>query len=189
MVAALVVVALVVLAAFVVSPQAVVDYPAHLLGVAAPDAIGVHVEEMVNWRGAAERWGTGPWLYVIGTIATVAVVAYAWVSSRSGTLAAAVAFIATPLILPHANQHEAILAEMGVLLAIGAAGSVRKGLAAGAVATHAVLWAGPAMPAEASAWMLFIAQLAWLAVVTVIAVRIRPNERAESPSHRPAQVA
>jgi hypothetical protein len=161
-VATLLVAALVALAALVVSPQAVAAYPAHLLGVAAPDAVGVHVDEMINWRGAAERLGTGPWLYVAGTIATVVVVAFAWISSRSPAMAAAAAFIATPLVIPHANQHEAILAEMGVVLAIGAAGSVRNRVAAGAVASHAVLWAGPVLPAQASAWLLFAALLVWL---------------------------
>jgi hypothetical protein len=170
-VATLLVAALVALAALVVSPQAVAAYPAHLLGVAAPDAVGVHVDEMINWRGAAERLGTGPWLYVAGTIATVVVVAFAWISSRSPAMAAAAAFIATPLVIPHANQHEAILAEMGVVLAIGAAGSVRNRVAAGAVASHAVLWAGPVLPAQASAWLLFAALLVWLGGLAWLAVR------------------
>jgi hypothetical protein len=187
--AAIVLLALVLLAVLVVSPRAVIDYPAHLLGVAAPDALGVHPEEMVNWRGAAARLGAGPWLFVIGTLATVAVVAGSWAAGAGRQLAAACAFIATPLLLPHANQHEAILAGLGVLLAIGAAGAWRRGLVVGAVATHAVLWAGPAMPAQASAWMLFAAQLAWLVIVAVTAVRIRSREPVQSSSQALSQVA
>lgn len=170
-IAGAVLVAVVALSAVVVSPQALLDYPQHLLGVAAPDALGVHVEEMVNWRGAAARLDAGPWLYVAGTVATVLVVAVTWLAGRSRSLAAAAAFIATPLILPHANQHEAILAAVGVVLAIGSASSARRQVAAGGVATHAVLWAGPVMAAEASAWMLFAAMLAWLVVVAWLARR------------------
>ena len=164
-VAAAVLLALILLSLLVVSPRALLDYPAHLLGVAAPDAVGVHVEEMINWRGVAARMHTGPWLFVVGTLGTIGLLAIAWMGTRSRTLAAAAAFLATPLILPHANQHEAILAELGVVLAIGAAGSVRKHLAAAGVGTHALLWAGTVMAAEASAWMLFAAILGWLGVV------------------------
>jgi hypothetical protein len=169
--AAAVVLGLITLAAVVVSPKALLDYPTHLLGVAAPDAVGVHVEEMVNWRGAAMRLGAGAWLFVAGTVATIALLALAWTWSRSREMAAAAAFIATPLILPHANQHEAILAALGVVLAIGAAGEARSRVATAGVATHAVLWAGPAMAAEASAWMLFGAQLLWLGAVVWLARR------------------
>ena len=169
--------ALIVLSAVVVSPQALLDYPAHLLGVAAPDALGVHPEEMVNWRGAATRLGAGSWLIAAGTAVTLVLVAVTWVRSPSPALAAAAAFIATPLVIPHANQHEAILAAFGVLLAIGAAAPpIRSRLAAAAVATHAIVWVGPAMPAEASAWLLFAAMLAWLVQTCVIAVRWRPGE-------------
>jgi hypothetical protein len=174
---------LIALALLVVSPQAVLDYPAHLLGVAAPDALGVHPEEMINWRGAAARLDAGPWLMVIGTVATVLVVGLTWAAAPTRQLAAAAAFIATPLMLPHANQHEAILGSLGVLLAVLAARRTwQPRLAAAAVATHAVLWAGPVMTAEASAWMLFAAQLVWLCIVAVVALRARPNEPWESSS-------
>lgn len=182
-------VALVLLAALVVAPSAVLDYPAHLLGVAAPDALGVHPEEMVNWRGAVARLGTGPWLLIIGTVATLAALAVTWAAGAGRQLAAAAAFIATPLVLPHANQHEAVLAAFGVVLAVGAAGEWRTRLTVGAVATHAILWAGPAMPAEASAWMLFVAELVWLTVVAVVAVRTRSMEPARSSSQGLSQVA
>ncbi|HET7582877.1 MAG TPA: glycosyltransferase 87 family protein [Candidatus Limnocylindria bacterium] len=188
-VALAVLVALVLLAALVVAPRAVLDYPAHLLGVAAPDALGVHPEEMVNWRGAVARLGTGPWLLVIGTVATLVALAVTWAAGAGRQLAAAAAFIATPLVLPHANQHEAILAGLGVVLAIGAAGDWRTRLTVGAVATHAILWAGPVMPAEASAWMLFVAELVWLTVVAVVAVRTRSMEPARPSSQGLSQVA
>jgi alpha-1,2-mannosyltransferase len=182
-------VALVLLAALVVAPSAILDYPAHLLGVAAPDALGVHPEEMVNWRGAVARLGTGPWLLIIGTVATLAALAVTWAAGAGRQLAAAAAFIATPLVLPHANQHEAILAGLGVVLAVRAAGDWRTRLTVGAVGTHAILWAGPVMPAEASAWMLFAAELVWLTVVAVVAVRTRSMEPVRSSSQGLSQVA
>ena len=180
---------LIVLALLVVSPRAVLDYPAHLFGVAAPDALGVHPEEMINWRGAAARLGAGPWLIVIGSVATVLVVGLTWAASPTRQLAAAAAFIASPLVLPHANQHEAILASLGVLLAVLAATTWHPRIAASAVVTHALLWAGPVMTAEASAWMLFAAQLVWLCVVAALALRARPNEPRESPSQHAQPVS
>jgi hypothetical protein len=167
----------------------VLDYPAHLFGVAAPDALGVHPEEMINWRGAAARLGAGPWLIVIGSVATVLVAGVTWAASPARQLAAAAAFIATPLVLPHANQHEAILASLGVLLTVLAAGTWRPRIAAAAVATHALLWAGPVMTAQASAWMLFAAQLVWLCIVAAVALRARPNEPWESSSQHALPVS
>ena len=116
---------LVLLGVLVVSPQALLDYPAHLLGVAGEDALGVHVDEMVNWRGVAERLGLGGWFVIAATVATLAAVAYAWWRNRSLAMGAAIAFLATPLVIPHANQHEAILAELGVVLAIAALPAMR----------------------------------------------------------------
>jgi hypothetical protein len=168
-----VVLVLALLSLVVVSPQAVLAYPAHLLGVGGPDALGVHPEQMINWRGVAERVGGGPALIVVGTVATLVVVAIAWWRSRSSLVAAAVAFIATPLVVPHANQHEAVLAEVGVLLLIAALSAARARLVIAAVLTHAALWAGPvlqAQSAEASAWLLFAFVLAWLLVAGWLAM-------------------
>ena len=165
-------VGLILLSVVVVSPQALAAYPAHLLGVAAPDALGVHPEEMINWRGAAERLGAGPPLIAAGTAATLAVVGLVWWLSRSRIMAAASAFLATPLVIAHANQHEAILAALGVLLLVGAAGSNRARVTVAAIATHAVLWVSPVLQAEsaeASAWLLFAAMLAWLIVAAYVA--------------------
>jgi hypothetical protein len=90
-------------------------------------------------------------------------------------MGAAIAFLATPLVIPHANQHEAILAELGVVLAIAALPSMRTGLVMAAIATHAALWlTGPILQAqsgEASAWLLFVSIAGWLAVVTWLALR------------------
>jgi hypothetical protein len=166
-----VVAALAILSLVVVGPAAVADYPAHLLGVAATDAVGVHVSEMVNWRGAAERLGTGAWLTWVGTALTVAVVAAIWTRRPSRALAAAAAFLATPLVIPHANQHEAILAAIGVLLLLVAAWRHpnRRRLVGAAVLTHAALWAGPSLGGEASAWLLFALILGWLLVAAWLA--------------------
>jgi Glycosyltransferase family 87 len=165
--------ALVVLSLMVVSPQALLDYPAHLFGVAAPDARGVHVEEMVNWRGVAERLGLGDWFVIVATVATLVAVAAAWWRNRSLAVGAAIAFLATPLVIPHANQHEAILAELGVVLAIAGMPGVRRPLVAAAIVTHALLWTGPVLQAfsgEASAWLVFACIAGWFAVVAWLAV-------------------
>jgi hypothetical protein len=149
----------------VVSPQALIDYPAHLLGVAGGDALGVHPSEMVNWRGAAERLGLGPWFWVAASVATLAVVALVWRRTSSRHLGAAAAFIATPLALPHANQHEFVLATLGILLAVAALPDLRRRLATVAIVLHPVVWAGVALQAQAAAWLLFVVELGWLLAV------------------------
>jgi hypothetical protein len=144
----------------VVGPTALAEYPAHLLGVAGEGALGVHPEGMVNWRGAAERLGAGAWLQWAGTTITLAAVAYAWLRTRDRRIGAAIAFLATPLVIPHANQHEVILAALGVLLLLAVVRDARW--VAAAIGQHAVLWLGPVLSAEASAWILFATMLAWL---------------------------
>jgi hypothetical protein len=167
--AAVSVAVLVVISAIVVSPQALLDYPAHLLGVAGADALGVHPTEMINWRGAAARLGADGWLVLAGSLLTLGITAAVWLRTSSRALGAAAAFLATPLVIPHANQHEAVLAMLGVLLVIAVASELRTWLVAGAIGLHAILWLGPVLPAEALAWVLFGAQLAWLMVVVWLA--------------------
>jgi hypothetical protein len=169
--AAAVVVVLVALSALVVSLDAVLAYPGHLVGITEAGALGVHPEEMVNWRGAAARLGANDWLVVGGSLATLVLVGAVWLQTRSRTLGAAAAFIATPLVIPHANQHEAILAILGVLLAATAVRSRAARLVAAALVTHAILWVGPVLDPSASAWLLFGAEILWLAVVGWLAWR------------------
>ncbi len=163
--------ALVATAAVVVSPQAVLDYPAYLLGTAGdPNALGIHVEQMVNWRGAATRLGLGgsPLAAVgVGLTLLLLVAAWWWArrSDRATPLAAAAAFVATPLVIPHANQHEVILATLGVLILVAALPEVRGRLAAAAIGSQAVLWIGPALDPQAAAWLLFAFLLAWLCLI------------------------
>jgi hypothetical protein len=163
--------ALLALAALVVSPQALLDYPAHLVGVAGGDAPGVHPAEMINWRGAAERLGLGTWFVVAGSLTTLGLVATVWLRTESRHLGAAAAFLATPLVLPHANQHEFVLASLGILLAVIAFEDLRVRLAVVAISLHAILWAGVVLNAQASAWLLFVVELAWLLVVVWISAR------------------
>lgn len=159
-VALAVVVALVALAAVLVSPKAVTDYPAYLLNISGAVTPGIHVEEMINWRGAAERLGAGgsP-LAAAGTALTLAALAISWWwarrSPRALALAAATAFVATPLVTPHANQHEVILASLGLLIAVAAVEELRQRLAAAVIGAQALLWMGPLLTNEASAWLLF----------------------------------
>jgi hypothetical protein len=166
--AVLVGVAFVLLSALVASPDALVDYPGHLFGVTAADAVGVHPAEMVNWRGAGERLGLGAWFVVAGSAATLATVVAAWLRTPSRHLAAASAFLATPLVLPHANQHEFVLATMGILLAVAGVPELRRRLATAAIVLHPVLWAGVALDAQMAAWLLFAVELGWLVVVASI---------------------
>jgi hypothetical protein len=163
------------LSLIVVGPTALADYPRHLLGVAAGEAVGVHPEQMVNWRGVAARTGAGEWLMWAGTAATLLGVAYAWLCTRDRALGAAAAFFATPLVLPHANQHEAILAALGMLLLVTATRGAAVGsrLAVAAIGLHAVGWAGVVLSDEASAWLLFGILLGGLAATAYLAGR--PN--------------
>jgi hypothetical protein len=163
--AAAVLVGFVVLAAVVVSPQAVIDYPSHLVGVVGQDVPGVHPAEMVNWRGAAERLGVGTWFIVAGTVATLGLVALVWRRTSSRQLGAAAAFLATPLVIPHANQHEFVLATLGILLAVVATAETRWRLATVAIGTHAVLWVAVIPDAWTAGWLLFGLELAWLLIV------------------------
>ena len=158
---------LVLLAALVVSPRVVADYPAYLFNLAgSADTVGIHVEQMINWRGAALRLGVAPPLAVAGIVLTLIAVAFAWWfarrSPRAMALGAATAFVATPLVIPHANQHEAIVATLGLLIAITAVEELRVRLVAASIGLQAVLWAGPLLSGEASAWLLFVALLASL---------------------------
>lgn len=163
--AAAVAVAFVLLSVVSVSPEALVAYPAHLLGVAGGDALGVHPAEMVNWRGAAERLNAGGWLVIVGTVATLAMLAFVWRCSPSRYLAAGAAFLATPLVLPHANQHEFVVATLGIVLVVAAVPSLRPRLATLGVVMHPVVWAGIALPAQAGAWLLFGVELLWLGII------------------------
>jgi hypothetical protein len=172
--ALLVGVGFVVLSALVISPVAVADYPGHLFGVAGGDALGVQPSEMVNWRGAGERLGLGAWFVAAGSAATLAMVAFAWLRAPSRHLAAAAAFLSTPLVLPHANQHEFVLATIGMLLAVAAVPELRRRLAIAGLVLHPVLWAGVALDAQMVAWLLFALELGWLLVVVWISgVRIQ----------------
>jgi hypothetical protein len=164
-------IALVALSALVVSPHALIDYPAHLVGVAGGDALGVHPDEMVNWRGAAERLGLGTWFVVAGSLVTLGLVAFVWLRTGSRHIGAAAAFLATPLVLPHANQHEFVLASLGILLAVIAVAQLRQRLAAVATVLHPLLWAGVILDAQTSAWLLFGVELGWLLVVAWTSAR------------------
>jgi len=163
--AAAVLMGFVALAAVAVSPQAVLDYPSHLVGVIGQDVPGVHPADMVNWRGAAERLGLGTWFVVAGSAVTLGLVAVVWRRTSSRQLGAAAAFLGTPLIIPHANQHEFVLATLGILLAVVALGEMRRMLATLAIGTHAVVWVGVIPDARAAAWLLFSVQLMWLLIV------------------------
>jgi len=169
--------ALIVVSALVVSPQPLLDYPSFLLGTAGdPNALGIHVEQMINWRGAALRLGiSGSPLAVVGVALTLLLVAAAWWwprgSARAAPLAAAAAFVATPLAIPHANQHEAILAALGVLIVVAALPELRGRLAIAAIGSQAVLWIGPALDSRASGWLLFGMLLAWLCLIGALSWR------------------
>jgi hypothetical protein len=176
------------LAAIVVSPKALIDYPAYLFGIAGGDALGVHPAEMVNWRGAGVRLGVESWFVIAGSIGTLGLVALAWRWTSSRHLSAAAAFLATPLVLPHANQHEFVLATVGILLAVAAVPQHRTRLAAAAIAVHAILWSGVVIDSQAAAWLLFTAELGWLLVVVWLARTAAPSSGSRTPSHAPMQV-
>lgn len=88
-------------------------------------------------------------------------------------LGAATAFVATPLVIPHANQHEAILATLGLLIAIAALEELRLRLATAAICLQAALWVGPLLTEQASAWLLFGTMLASLIGLMALSLRER----------------
>jgi hypothetical protein len=175
--AAAVVLGLVLLALVIVSPAALADYPRYLLSLAGADvAPGVHVDEMINWRGAAMRLGAdGTPLVLVGVVATLALVGTAWWwarrSPRAPAIGAAISFVATPLVIPHANQHEAILAMLGLLIAVTAIDELRVPLAAGAIGLQGLAWIGPALSGEGSAWLLFVTLLISIGILALLARR------------------
>jgi len=103
-----------------------------------------------------------------GSLVTLGLVAFVWRRTSSRHLGAAAAFLATPLVLPHANQHEFVLGMLGVLLAVAALPELRRRLAILTISLHPVVWAGVALEAQVAAWMLFALQLGWLLVVVWI---------------------
>ena len=128
-------------------------------------------------RGAAERLAVGGWFVVAGSAPTLGLVALAWFRSRSRQLGAAAAFLATPLVIWHANQHEFVLAPLGILLAVAAVPELRTRLATLAIGLHAVLWSGLVLDAQASAWLLFGVQLGWLIIVVWMSGLDQPSRR------------
>jgi hypothetical protein len=180
--AAAVAAGLVALSLAVVSPQALIEYPTHLLGVSGQDVAGVHPAQMVNWRGAAERLEAGPAFAIAGSVITLGLVAFCWLRSRSRHLGAAAAFVAAPLVIPHANQHEFLLATLGILLAVVAVERIGGRLTGLAIGTHALLWVGVVLDAEVGAWLLFSVALAWLLIVVWLSgVDSRANRHGSVP--------
>ena len=178
LVAAGVGVALVLISALVVAPQAVLDYPSYLLGTAGdPNALGIHVEQMVNWRGAALRLGRGgsP-LAAVGVTLTLLVLVAAWWwgrgSDRATPLAAAAAFVATPLVHPACEpaRGDPRLARRAASL-VAALPELRGRLAVAAIGSQVVLWIGPVLDPQASAWLLFGMLLAWLCLIAALSWR------------------
>jgi hypothetical protein len=169
--AAAVLMALVGIGLMVVGPVALAEYPGHLVGVAGADATGVHPEEMINWRGVGTRLAAGEWLAWAGVVLTLAVVAFVWLRTPDRDLGAAAAFFATPLVVPHANQHEFILGSVGVLLVLRATAGRRLPVWGAAIGLHALLWTGPLLDAEISAWLLFATLLAWLGATAWVSTR------------------
>lgn len=168
---------LVAVAAVVVSPQAVLDYPGFVLDAASePSVPGIHVAQMLNWRGVTVRLGmNGPLLATVGTIATLGILAATWrwarFSPRAPSIGAASALAATPLVIPHANQHEAILVALSLVISMAAFEELRPALARAAIGLHSVLWLGPVLDAQAAGWLLFSVTLGWVVALCLLARR------------------
>ena len=171
---------LVALTVLVAGPQAVLAYPGYLMSVSTDPSFHTHPEQMISWGGTASRLGSSGLagaLAVLGTAATLALVGLTWLWSRGSAyaapLAVAAAFLAAPLVIPYANQDEAILGELAVLVLLAGIPPLRRLLVPVALGFHAVLWAGLLLGATGGAWLLFGAQLAWLGLVVLVAARER----------------
>lgn len=160
--------------ALVIGPEALLAYPGHALGeLGAADAAGIEPAHMVNWRAVATWVGGEPGvaLWVVGTLATLGSVAVAWWRSGwRGPLVSAAALVATPLVIPHANEHEAVLGIVAWMVLASRPGWRPRWLVPLAVALHAVLWLGLPLWGTGAAQLAFGALLVSLAAVVALAL-------------------
>ncbi len=122
-----------------------IEYPRYVLGqFNDPDAAGIHVEEMVNWRALGSWIGgtAGLVAAALGTAITLILTTWLWIRTRiaSPLLSMAAVMAATPLLIPHANQHEALLAVPAWLIVVGSA-FVPRWVPFVGITLHLVGWA------------------------------------------------
>ena len=177
-VAALVGAGLLLLAALVIGVDAVVDYPAHALGqFQLADAAGIHPRLMINWRAAGAWVGGdgGTAVQWLGTATTLFAIAWVWQRTRADAyVAPAAALIATPLVVPHSNEHEAVLAVIAWLLLLIRPVPRPGWVVPVAVTMHGCLWLGLPLWGEGAARLTFAALIVSLGVV-ILLVRHQPH--------------
>jgi hypothetical protein len=172
----LVVVAMLGVTALLVTSQQLFVYPAYAFGeLTDAAAAGIHVEQMVNWRAAGAWFGGGGFGLAVtlgGSLVTVLVVATVWVR-RHVPLSVAAGLIATPLLIPHANQHEATLAVVAWLVLL--ADYDVAWLRTVGLALQIVAWSALLMSPAASGQVVFAELGISLAVVAILAVHGRAH--------------
>jgi hypothetical protein len=169
-------VAVLTVSALFVTPGQLFAYPAYAFGELTDSvAAGIHVEQMVNWR-AAGAWfgggGSGLAVTIAGSLVTVLVVAIVWVR-RHVRLSLAAALIATPLLVPHANQHEATLAVVAWLVLLADQDVAWLGMIG--LALQVVSWSALIISPMASGQLFFAALIISLAVVGILAMAERAH--------------
>jgi hypothetical protein len=180
-VAVLVGAGLLLLAGFVIGGNAVVEFPAHALRqFQAADAAGIHPGLMINWR-AAGAWVGGDGGTAVqwsGTAITLLAVAWVWQRTSADVyFAPAAALVATPLVVPHSNEHEAALAVIAWLLLVIRPVPRPGWVVPLAVGLHVCLWLGLPLWGEGAARLTFVGLLVSLGAVLVL-VRHQPHSGA-----------
>ncbi len=161
------------IAAIFVGPGQVLAYPSYALGqLGDSNAAGIDVEQMVNWRAAGVWVGSGAagvTLVVAGSLTTTVAAIFVWLRGNPA-LGIATALVATPLLVPHANQHEAALAVVAWLVLLKAYPHERR-LAAIGLAMQVALWSAVVTSASVAGQLLFAFLLISLATVVILAER------------------
>lgn len=166
-------VALLAIPALVLGPETLLDYPGYAVSqLSDPNAAGIHPEQMINWRAAAIWTGLPGAAVLAATLLTLVAVAAIWLRAGSDSvLRSAAALLATPLVIPHANQHEALLGVVAWLLLVAGPGQRVGWLAPTAVAMHIALWLALPLWGDGAARLTMALLLVSLGIVGWLAWR------------------
>lgn len=165
--------ALLVAVALLLGIEPLTAYPAYAIGqLTGEEVAGIDPSHMVNWRAVAAWLGgqAGTSVAVAGTLATLGLVVLAMRRAGIGSPHASAAVLtATPLVIPHANEHEAVLGVMAWVILVSQVTPRPRWLVPVGLALHAALWLGVPLWGTAAAQLSFTALLLTLAVVVLLA--------------------
>lgn len=165
--------ALLVAVALVLGVEPLAAYPPYAIGQLTGDEVaGIDPSHMVNWRAVA-AWIGGPVgvaVAVVGTLGTLGLVVLAVRRAGIGSSHASPAVLAaTPLVIPHANEHEAVLGVLAWVILVSRVAPRPRWLAPTGLALHAALWLGLPLWGTGAAQLSFAALMVTLAVGVLLA--------------------